>query len=251
MKRIGMKIVATIEARMTSTRLPGKVLLPAASKPMLEHLVNRLRRVPSIDAIVLATTVNDTDQVLVDFAAAQKINCFRGSEADVMSRVMGAGESSRADLIVEITGDCPIIDPLIIEQTIQMFLHNRCDYCSNCHIRTYPMGMETQVFRLDTLKRSYAMTSDPLDQEHVTRHIRLHPEMFTHVTLVAPPDLFWPELGLTLDEPADYELLTKIIEYFADKNPNFGCREVIELLRRHHPEWVEINTTVRRKGINQ
>lgn len=245
-----MKIVATIEARMTSTRLPGKVLLPADGKPMLEHLVNRLKQVPSIQEIVLATTVNDTDQVLVDFARSQNIRVFRGSEADVMSRVIGAGESANAEVIVEITGDCPVIDPLIIEQTIQMFLHNTCDYASNAHIRSYPIGMDTQVFRLETLKKSFAMTFHPLDREHVTRHIRLNPDLFFPVHLIASPDLHWPDLGLTLDEPADYELLKNIIEYFGNKNPYFSCREVINLLRHVHPEWVEINRSVKRKGMN-
>ena len=242
-----MKIIATIEARMTSTRLPGKVLLPAAGKPMLEHLVNRLKQVPSLQEIVLATTVNDTDEVLVDFAKSQKISVFRGSEEDVMSRVIGAGEAAHTEVIVEITGDCPLIDPLIVEQTIQMFLYNPCDYASNAHVRSYPIGMDTQVFRLETLKRSFAMTSHPLDREHVTRHIRLHPELFSQVHLVAPPDLYWPELGLTLDEEADYRLLSRIIETLAPVNPRFGCHEVLALLRKH-PEWVEINQAVVRKG---
>lgn len=246
-----MRIVATIEARMTSTRLPGKVLLPANGKPMLAHLVNRLKQVPSVDEIVLATTVNETDQVLVDFAASQDIRVFRGSEEDVMSRVIGAGDSAWAEIIVEITGDCPVIDPLLVEQTIRMFLHNPCDYASNAHVRSYPVGMDTQVYRLATLKRSFAMTDHPLDREHVTRHIRLHPELFSQVHLVAAPDQHWPELGLTLDEPADYELLKKIIEYFGDENPCFSCREAIQLLRQVHPEWVQINLKVKRKGMHR
>ena len=246
-----MKVVATIEARMTSSRLPGKVLLPANGKPMLAHLIHRLKQVPSLDAIVLATTVNETDQVLVNFAASQDIRVFRGSEADVMSRVIGAGEAARAEVIVEITGDCPVIDPLIVEQTIRMFLHNPCDYLSNVQVRSYPVGMDTQVYRLATLKRSFGMTDHPLDREHVTRHIRLHPELFPQVHLVAAPDQHWPELGLTLDEPADYELLKRIIEYFGEQNPCFSCREVIELLRRVHPDWVRINQEVKRKGMHQ
>lgn len=111
-----MKIVATIEARMTSSRLPGKVLLPALGKPMLHHLVQRLRAAPSIDAIVLATTVNAADDPLVTFARKESIQVYRGSEEDVMARVIGAAEAGGADVIVEITGDCPIIDPDIVEQ---------------------------------------------------------------------------------------------------------------------------------------
>jgi len=246
-----MKIVATIEARMTSSRLPGKVMLPASGKPMLRHLIDRLKQVHTIHEIVLATTTNDADQVITDFASKQDVRIFRGSEEDVMSRVIGAARFAEAEVIVEITGDCPIIDPLIIEQTIQMFVHNPCDYCSNVLIPSYPTGMDTQVYRLKTLEKSYTMTDDPLDREHVTRHIRLNPDIFSHIHLVASPDLFSPDLNLTLDEPKDYELLKKIIEYFGDKNPYFTCREVVHLLQQVHPEWVDINKHVLRKGLHR
>lgn len=242
-----MRIVATIEARMTSSRLPGKPLLTAAGAPMLEHLVRRLKAVPSIDAIVLATTVNAADAPLVELGGRLGISVFRGDENDVMQRVIDAAASAGADVVVEITGDCPIIDPEIVEQTIRMFKTHQADYVSNAHVRSYPDGMDTQVFTLDTLKRSAQMTDDPLDHEHVTLHIRNHPEMFTHVHLVAPPEIHWPELGLTLDERSDYELLKKIIEHFDAHNPLFSCLDAVRFLRQF-PEFAEINKDVARKG---
>jgi spore coat polysaccharide biosynthesis protein SpsF len=243
-----MKIVATIEARMTSTRLPGKVLLPVLGKPMLHYLIQRLRAAPSIQAIVLATTTNATDDALAGFAEEEGVLVYRGSEDDVMGRVIGAGEAAGGDVIVEITGDCPIIDPDIVEQAIRMFRQNAgAAYVSNGHIRSYPDGMDTQVFRLETLKRSAAMTNAPLDREHVTLHIRNHPELFRAVHMVAPPSLHWPELGLTLDEPADYRLLSKIIETLAPANPLFSCLDTLRLLRKN-PYWVAINSDVTRKG---
>lgn len=242
-----MKTIATIEARMTSSRLPQKVLLPASGIPMLQHLVNRLRAVPSLDGIVLATTINATDDPLEAFAKKMGISYYRGSEEDVMSRVIGAASSVQADLVVEITGDCPIIDPQIVEQTIRMYYANPSDYVSNNHIRSYPDGMDAQVFLLETLKRSASLTDDLLDHEHVTLHIRNNPKIFTHTHLVAPPELHWPELGLTLDEPADYQLIQQIIEYFGTTNPLFTCLDVIKLLRER-PEWVAINQEVFRKG---
>jgi len=242
-----MRISATIEARMTSTRLPRKVLFQADGIPMLQHLVRRLQAVPSLEGIVLATTTNPTDDSLEAFAREMNIICFRGSEADVMTRVIDAATYANADVVVEITGDCPIIDPQIIEQTIRMFQANSADYVSNAHVRSYPDGMDTQVFFLDTLKRSAAMTNDPLDLEHVTLHIRNNPEIFRQVHLVAPPELYWPELGLTLDEHSDYELLKRIIEYFGINNPYFSCLDVIRLMR-NKPEWVAINEQVTRKG---
>lgn len=241
-----MKIVATIEARMTSSRLPGKVLMPVLGKPMLHYLVLRLRAVPSIDAIVLATTSNATDDPLEAFATETGIACFRGSEDDVMQRVVDAAESTAADIVVEITGDCPIIDPEIVEQTIRMFKAHDADYVGNAQVRSYPDGMDVQVFRLNTLKRSAALTIDRLDREHVTLHIRNHPELFSHVHLVAPPELHWPELGLTLDEPLDYELLKRIIKHFSDK-PLFSCLDAVRLLR-DKPQWLAINQFVQRIG---
>lgn len=247
MRKKSLKVVATIEARMTSSRLPGKVLLPANGKPMLEYLVNRLKQVESIQEIVLATTINQTDDCLVEFAQQQGIFWFCGSEDDVMLRVICAAESVNGDIIVEITGDCPIIDPLIVEQNIRMFFNNSCDYVSNGHIPSYPGGMGSQVYLLKTLKHSAEMTDDPLDHEHVTLHIRNHPEIYSHLYLIAPPDLHWPELDLILDEKRDYALLKRIIEHFGDSNPYFTCREVIALLR-NNLDWVAINKDVKRKG---
>lgn len=241
-----MKIVATIEARMTSSRLPGKVLLPAAGRPMLGHLVRRLRAAASIDEIVLATTVNASDDVLAEYAASEGVSVFRGSEDDVMERVVGAADAAKADVVVEITGDCPIIDPDLVEQTIRVFMRNGAAYVANSVVSSYPDGMDTQVFALETLKRSAAMTADPLDREHVSRHIIQHPELFPALYLIAPPSLHWPGLGLTLDEPADYELIRRIIEEFDATSPLFSCADVIRLLRSR-PEWLEINGSVLRR----
>ena len=242
-----MKIVATIEARMTSSRLPGKVLLPVDGVPLLGHLVRRLRAVPSLSDIVLATTVNPTDDVLVTFARDFGIRCFRGSEDDVMGRVVGAAASAAADVVVEITGDCPLIDPQIVETVIRTFRANDADYVSNAHVRSFPDGMDVQVFRLATLQKSAAMTTAPLDREHVTLHIRNHPELFRPVHVVAPPALHWPELGLTLDEPGDYALIQQVMEHLGPANPLFGCGEILTLLRAN-PTWVELNRNVVRKG---
>lgn len=242
-----MKIVATVEARMASSRLPGKVMLEAAGKPMLEHLITRLLTVSLIDEIVLATTVNPLDDELEIFAKKIGISCFRGSESDVMSRVILAAESASADIVVEITGDCPIIDPQLIDQAIRIFNSNKMNYVNNCHIRSYPDGMDVQVFTLDTLKRSAEMTVDFLDREHVTLHIRKNPDIFSHLNLVSPAETFWPSLGLTLDEPKDYDLLKKVIENFHPNNLNFSCKDVIEFLKKN-PDFVLINKNVIRKG---
>jgi len=242
-----MKIVATITARMTSNRLPGKVMLPVLERPILHYLVERLNNVPSIDDIVLATTVNKNDDTLIDFATSEGISYFRGSEDDVMLRVVEAADSVDADIVVEITGDCPIVDPQLVEQAILMYKANDVDYVSNGNIRSYPDGMDAQVFSLDTLKKSLSMTDNLLDHEHVTLHIRNNPQLFTSMNLVAPPELDWPELGLTLDEKDDYRLLKLIIEHFYKKTPLFSCLDVVRYLK-NRPDLVAINNHVHRKG---
>jgi spore coat polysaccharide biosynthesis protein SpsF len=242
-----MKIVTTIEARMSSSRLPGKVLLPVLGRPLLHHLTERLREVPSIHEIILATTVNAADDLLANFAMDEGMRAYRGSENDVMARVIGAAEAAEADVIVEITGDCPLMDPDIVEQVVQMYLHHRAAYVGNVCIRSYPDGMDVQVFSLESLKLSASMTDDPLDHEHVSLHMRNHPEIFPHLHLIAPPSLHWPELGLTLDEDEDYLLIKKIFGALHPANPRFGCLDVIQLLKKN-PDWLAINRHVQRKG---
>ena len=157
-----MRIISTIEARMNSSRLPGKVLLKAGGIPLLLHLTNRLKKVKIIDDLIIATTKKIEDDVIVDFARSNNIKFFRGSENDVMSRVIGAAESLNADVVVEVTGDCPIIDTSIVEQIIKTYLNNNVDYVSNVHKRSYPDGMDVQVYSLKTLKKSSSMTKKKL-----------------------------------------------------------------------------------------
>lgn len=246
-----MKVVAIIEARMTSSRLPGKHFLQANGKSMLRHLVDRLKNVTSINEIVIATTINETDDVLVKFASDAGIGVYRGSENDVMGRVLDAATAFNADVICEVTGDCPIIDPELVEQVIQTFNKNEKNnvvYVNNGQ-SGIPDGMSAQVFKYSTLKQSVSMTDDELDHEHVTLHIKRHPELFPPVYLVAPLTLQWPDLGLTMDEQSDYDLLKKIIQYFGNENPYFGCADVIGLLNKNQ-DWLKINQDVIRKGAS-
>jgi spore coat polysaccharide biosynthesis protein SpsF len=243
-----MKIGAIIEARMSSSRLPGKVLLPVAKKPMLLHLVERLRKIKKIDKIIIATTTNQKDLEIVKFCKKFKIDFFRGSENDVMGRVISAAKKFKIDLITELTGDCPIIDHKLIDQCIELFLNNKVDYVTNCKVRSYPDGMDTQVYKLNTLIKSSKMTKNKLDREHVTLHIRNHPNIFKTINLMPDSSLYWPDLGLTLDEHNDYVLLKKIIEHFYRKKKKFfSCEEVINFLKSNK-KIRNINKIVKRKN---
>ena len=243
-----MKIGAIIEARMSSSRLPGKVLMTAANKPFLLHLVDRLKRVKKIDKIIIATTNNKKDEAIIKFCKKNNISFFRGSEDNVMQRVILAAKKYKLDLITEVTGDCPIIDYRIIDQCLEIFLSNKVDYVTNCHIRSYPDGMDVQVYKLKTLIKSSKMTKNKLDQEHVTLHIRKNPSIFKTINLMPNRDIYWPELGLTLDEHKDYLLLKKIIEHFyKKKNKLFSCEDVINFLR-FNKKIRNINRIVKRKN---
>jgi spore coat polysaccharide biosynthesis protein SpsF len=240
------KTVAVVEARMTSSRLPGKHMLPVNGKPILSHLIKRLKAVSNIDEIIIAITLNSSDDVLEELALEEEVRVFRGSEIDVMSRVLGAALAHQADVICEVTGDCPIIDVALLEYLIDTYFCNHALYINNGRFGL-PDGMGAQVFSVDALKRSEKMTDDPLDREHVTLHMRRNPGIFPSIYLPASKHLYWPNLGLTLDEKEDYELLKKIIEHFGSENSLFSCLEVIDLLKEKS-DWTAINRSVLRKG---
>ena len=200
------RIVATIEARMTSSRFPGKVLMEACGKPMLQHMIERLQRVPSLDGIVVATTGNDADVPIVNLAQRMGVGFFQGSECDVLLRVLHSARAYDIDVIVEMTGDCPLIDPVLVEDCVQGYQAAGVDYVSNVLERTYPRGMDTQVFATEVLADVADRTDDPEDHEHVSIFIYSHPEIYSLKNMPGPPELTNPGLGLTLDTPEDLEL---------------------------------------------
>ena len=240
-------MVASIEARMTSTRLPGKVLMPVLGKPILFYLVERLKAIEQIDEIVLATTHNTQDNALEDFANANDIRCYRGSEKDVMLRVIEAVKSVNGDTIVEITGDCPILDVGIASQIIDLYKYSNVKYASNAHIRSYPDGMDVQVFSLASLAESARLTNNWLHREHVSLHMRENDNIFPQANLLAPPGMHRPELGLTLDEIEDYELIKMIITNLYPMNKLFSCNDILDFLDKH-PHLYKLNESVKRKG---
>jgi spore coat polysaccharide biosynthesis protein SpsF len=221
--------VATIEARMTSSRLPGKVLLPAAGRPLLEHMVERLGRARHVDAIVIATTEEAASDPIADLADRLGVGCFRGSEEDVLGRVLGAARAFDADVIVETTGDCPLIDPAIVDAVIERFAEGGVDYCSNTLERTYPRGMDVQVFPTAVLAEVDGLTDDPADREHVSLYIYEHSERYRLRSVVYDR----PEtaaLRLTVDTPEDYALVQAIFEALYPRDPAFGLEAMLALV---------------------
>jgi spore coat polysaccharide biosynthesis protein SpsF len=232
------RIVATIEARMGSSRLPGKVLMPAGGKPMLQILIERLRRARQVDDIVVATTVNPGDAPIVELAESLGTSVHRGSEDDVLGRVHGALVECAADICVEITGDCPLIDPGIVDEAISAYLETAGThpYVSNSDPhRAVPAGLDVQVFAASALARLAAETDSPDDREHVSlgfyredaaRH--WNPRFIRHAATEGAEGLL-----VTLDYQEDYVLLRALHEDVSRSCANYGAREIIEWVRAH------------------
>lgn len=227
------KVVATIECRMTSTRLPGKVLMEAVDGvSFLEYIANRIRRSSMVDEVVFATTTNRTDDPIEELANKIGIGCFRGSEDDVLGRVLGAAKSYNADVIVELHGDCPFVDPDIISQVVGLYIYNKCDYAKNFEPNGYPDGLDVQVFSVGLLEEADRLGQTADDREHVSWYFRNRPERYKHLTLPAPDSLRYPELRLTLDTQDDLKFIKSILPKLHNKNPNFSSYELIEELKQ-------------------
>jgi len=246
-KGMKQKIVCTIEARMTSSRLPGKVLLPLAGKPALERLVERIQRSNYIDDIVVATTTNMADQPIIELCERMSCSYFKGSEEDVLSRVLGAAKSANGDVIVEITGDCPLIDHRHIARVIELFYSGNYDYAANTIERSFPDGFDVQVFPVHVLEDVNVRTQDPIDRVHVSLYIYRHPERYRLANWKAEVDMLWPDLGITLDEKDDYVLLDRIFKELLPINEDFSAEDIVALLR-NRPDLVDINSSVIRKA---
>jgi spore coat polysaccharide biosynthesis protein SpsF len=244
-----MKIGIIVEARTLSKRLPGKVLLKVNKKTILEYLIERLKKIRKADSIIIATTKNKIDESIIKIAKKNNVKYFRGSENNVLDRVVKAATINSIDVIVRVTSDCPIIDVNIIDQAISIFLNNNCDFVSNGFVRSYPDGMDVEVFRTKTLVKSLMYVKNNQDKEHITLAIRKNSHIFKHLNLIAPMNQYWPELGLTLDEINDFKLIKKLINFFYKKNKFFSCLDIINILKKKK-EWVLLNSRTKRTVYN-
>ncbi len=241
-----MKVSVIIEARLGSKRLPNKIILKIKKYLFIEYLIKRLKLSKKINEIIIATTDLPQDRKLVNIAKKNKIKYFQGSEKDVLKRVIDTGKKFKCKTIVRVTSDCPVLDISILDQAIDMFKKNKCDYLSNSHVRGYPDGMDVEVFDLKTLIKSYKFAKNKKYKEWTTWSIKKNPKIFKKLLLVPPKELYWPDLGLTLDEYRDYLFLKKIILYFKERL-DFSCLDIIKLLNKKK-KWLLINKNVKRKG---
>lgn len=245
-----MKTVIIVQARMTSTRLPGKVLKEVLGKTLLEYFIERVRRVKLADDVVIATTTNDTDIPIVELCKKLGVACTRGSEEDVLSRYYEAAVQHHADVIVRITSDCPAIDPEIVDQMIGFYREHRSeyDYVSNTLTQSYPYGMAVEVFPFAALKESHIEAVAQPEREHVTPFIYLRPQRYRIWQMIHDENI--SHHRWTVDTPEDFELIRRIFEALYPKNPHFDMQDVLALLEEH-PDWVEINSHVHQKKLGE
>ena len=230
-----MKISATIQARMGSTRLPGKVLKPILGKPMLALQVERIQQSMLIDEVIIATSQSPRDDPIERLAHSIEVHCFRGSEDDVLSRVVEALKVHNVELHVEFMGDNPLPDPLLVDAIIGFHLKNadKYDCVTNCLKTTYPPGAEVSVYPASTLFDAEQHVTNPSLREHVGLHIYQHPERYRIYNLEAPPWLHAPDLHLEVDTQEDFEVVSAVYEAFYPTNPGFSLSQIIEFMKQH------------------
>jgi len=235
-----MKVVAIVQARMSSSRLPGKVLLPLAGKPVLAHVVGRLQSCKSLDDIVLATSIEHQDDAIEQWCSANRVDCFRGSLNDVLDRYYQAAKHYKADVIVRITADCPLIDPMIVDEVVEGFLAGNFDAYSLAG--EFPDGLDCQVFAYSAIEQAWRLAKLPSEREHVGPYIeKTHPEQFKIGSLEKFSGL--SHHRWTLDESRDYEFLQVVFERLHKEGSLFRASEILALMARE-PDLMQINSGI-------
>lgn len=241
-----MNIVCIVQARTGSTRLPGKVLKKICGKTVLEHVIDRLKRVKNINKIVIATTIKKQDDTIVEIAKKSLVGYFRGSEEDVLSRYYYAARENEAGIVIRITSDCPLIDSDVTEKTINFYLSNNYDYVSNTYVRTFPRGLDTEVFSFSLLEKAFKETTKRIYREHVTSYFWNNPQNF--LIGCYKSQINYSKYRLTLDTEQDFKLIKIIYEKLYYKNNNFGLKETVNLLEENR-ELFKLNSKIKQKEI--
>lgn len=232
-----MKTVALIQARMSSSRLPGKVLRDIAGLPMLLQVVQRAKQANFIKFVAVVTSTHAADDAIEGFCQEHGIPCFRGSLDDVLDRYYQAASHFQAEAVVRLTGDCPLLDPQIIDKVIQTFYQGGFDYVSNALECTYPDGLDTEIFRFAALERAWKEARLKSEREHVTAYIYKHPALFRLGTVKHEEDLSF--LRWTVDTSRDLDFVKTVYSSFP--NTDFGMDDILKLLKEH-PEITKINS---------
>lgn len=241
-----MRLVAVIQARMGSSRLPGKVLMPLLGEPLLYRIVERLRTVAAISEIVVATSDRAEDIQIVNLCRDRGISFFSGSELDVLDRFYQAAKAFRADWVVRITGDCPLIDPSVLSQLIDFSKNKQLDYAAVAtgagalHLKggRFPDGMDAECFTFKTLEKAAREATLPGDREHVTPYIWRNTDLFASSLMTSVVD--YSNLRLTVDNKQDFDLIQQLYQNLYERSPVFGLDAVVDYLKKNH-ELLDMN----------
>ena len=243
-----MNVIAIVQVIMGSTRLPRKVLKKIRDRSVLDYVIERLKFCEKINDIVLATTTAKKDNALEEYAVSKGVSYFRGAEQEVLSRYYKAAKKYNADVVVRITSDCPLIDSRVVDKAIRKHIENKVDYTTNTIKRTYPRGLDVEVFNFDVLEDSYKNADEKYQREHVTPYIKEHPEKFKLQNIEAKGKLKRPDIRITVDTKKDFELIEKIILHF--DNLNFKAKSIIDVLDED-PELLKINKYVKQEELKE
>jgi spore coat polysaccharide biosynthesis protein SpsF len=233
---------------MGSSRLPGKVLRSVAGRPLLAFVIERLRAARSVDSVAIATSTLPSDDAIAAWCDGAGVRCERGDEADVLARYHLAARATDADVIVRITGDCPLIDPAIVDRVVERFAAGDVDYVSNVMTRTFPRGLDTEVFARAALDAAFTEARDPAEREHVTPFIWRRPQRFRLANVAHATDL--SRHRWTVDTEEDFELIRRMLEALtAQHGLAFALDDCVALIERH-PDWTALNAAVEQKPLS-
>lgn len=238
-------MLTLLQARTSSKRLPGKVMLPLLGRPMILRQLERVLRAEQVGKVVLVTSTDSSDDELTRVVQEYGVSVFRGSLDDVLDRFYHAAAAfgGHNSAIVRLTGDCPLADPEVIDRTIKALEEGRYDYVNNCVPATYPDGLDVEVFTYAALESAWREARLPSEREHVTPYIYNNPDRFSIGSVVSPID--YSRIRLTVDEPVDYELVVDIYTKLYPSNPAFNLANVIQLLAEN-PQLEQRNSTIQR-----
>lgn len=242
-----MRSVAIIQARMGSTRLPGKVLKDLGGETVLARVVRRTRRAILLDDVVVATSNLPEDNVIAEDCVRLGVHCFRGNHADVLDRYYEAAQFSRAEAVVRITADCPLVDPELADDTIHEFIKDQPDYASNSLVPGYPCGLSVEVFTLVALRHAWREAKQSYQRAHVTPYLYENPRLFRILSLTAEAN--YSRYRWTLDTDEDLATIRAVYQHFANRD-TFSWREVLALMERA-PEVPAMNSHVQQKALHE
>ena len=237
-----MKILAILQARCSSKRLPNKVMMDILGKPMIQHQIERIALSKKIDQLVIATSNQSEDNLLVEMCENINVNVYRGKLDDVLDRFYQSAKRYNADVVIRLTGDCPLIDPVLIDKVIEKHLIDKNDYTSNLDPESFPDGLDVEVFNFSILEEAWRYAVSLTDREHVTIYIR-NKKNIKKGTLISEID--YSTMRWTVDEARDFEFVSEIYSQLSDKGNMFSSQDIYELLGKN-PELQNINSEIQR-----